>query len=137
LLIKIIDKFDRHFSKSYARKLLCNIKLGKLDEANAVKQEMTTIFDVATLNSFGEFFSMLFRANEAADKERRKMMKGFAQSDGIKKKEPEPEPEEIVDAVAKPVKRSKWLSFLLGSMLTLVGGFTIYFVMKNRNRYFK
>jgi hypothetical protein len=95
---------------------------------------MTRIFDAATLNTFTEYFGMLNTANENADKERRKMMKGFASNDGVKKKE---EKIEKPSSVAKPAKKSKLLNFLLGTMFTLVGSFTLYFVMKNKNRYFK
>ncbi len=97
---------------------------------------MIRMFDSTTLDTLKELFDMLNRANEAADKVRRRMMKGFAQSDGLKQKEAEPE-KQVISEVAKPVKKSKWLNFLLGSMFTLVGSFTLYFVMKNRNRYFK
>jgi hypothetical protein len=113
---------------------MCYLKLGRLEEANNVKQEMLRIIDSATLSTFQEYFNMLDKANEQADNERRRRMKGFAQSDGVKKKEQEVEKQ--TTAVNKS-KKNKFVSFLMGSMFTFLGGFALYFVMKNRNKYFK
>jgi hypothetical protein len=88
--------------------------------------KMSSIFNEKVMSEYKEYTNILENAKKKQT-ESFKSFSGYA-------KNPKKETKEESKAIGKPVKR-KWLTLIFGGLFTLFGAGTLFFIIRNRNRF--
>jgi pentatricopeptide repeat protein len=102
------------------------VEKGDIDKATTIYQRMLSKFSEKVISEYKEYIVIL----ENALKKQRDSFKSFSGYAKNSSKEIKEEP----SAIGKPAK-SRWLPFILGGFLTILGAGTLYFIFRNRNKF--